>query len=64
MIKAWTLVLYILSSGIYEEKHISAVDCNDALLEAYLVKGSELWSAVCVGPDDEVTAQISRELGP
>ena len=60
----YLLVLYILSSGIYEEKHISAIDCNDALLEAYLVKGKDLWSAVCVGPDDKVTSQISKELGP
>lgn len=62
--KLWTLVLYVLSSGIYEEKHISAIDCNNALLEASIVKGSDIWSAVCVGPDDEVTAQISTDIGP
>jgi hypothetical protein len=46
---SWTLVIYFLSSGLYQEPHISAVDCNDALIEATLVKGNELWSAVCVG---------------
>jgi hypothetical protein len=60
----WLLVIYFLSSGLYQEPHISAVDCNDALIEATLVKGNELWSAVCVGPDDEVTSQVSKELGP
>jgi hypothetical protein len=60
----WTLVIYILSTGLYQEKHISAVSCNDALIEASIVKGRELWSAVCVGPDDEVTSQISTDIGP
>lgn len=60
----WTLVLYILATGLYQEKHISAVSCNEALIEASIVKGHELWSAVCVGPDDEVISQISRDLGP
>jgi hypothetical protein len=62
--KLWTLVLYVLSSGIYEEKHISAIDCNDALIEAQIVKGKELWSGVCTGPEDIVTSQISSEIGP
>ena len=62
--KAWTLILYVLSSGLYEEKHISARDCEDALIEAHIVKGLELWSGVCVGPDDLVTSQISADIGP
>ena len=60
----WLLVVYILSYGQYQESHISAQDCHDAALEAQLVLGSDLWVAKCYGPDDEVTAQISTDIGP
>lgn len=60
----WTLLLYILSYGFYQEHHISARSCEDAMIEARLVRGPDLWSATCVGPDDEIVAQINGELGP
>ena len=60
----WLLVIYFLNTGLYQEPHLSAIDCNDALIEASLVKGNDLWSAVCIGPDDEVTSQTSTDMGP
>lgn len=61
--KTFTLVLYLLSSGMYSERFATSEDCKDAMIEANLVKGMEIWSAVCVDPEDEVFAQVGG-IGP
>lgn len=61
--KTFTLVLYVLSSGMYQERFATSEDCKDAMIEANLVQGTELWSAVCVSPDEEVYVQLGG-LGP
>lgn len=60
----WLLMIYVLSVGQYQESHISAQNCYDAMLEAQLVRGDDLWTALCISPDDTVEFQISKELGP
>ena len=61
----WILVAYFLSSGFYSEKFVTERDCQDALIEAGLVRGHDLWSAVCTddarGLDDVVA---DRDIGP
>lgn len=60
----YILMIYFLSSGFYSEKHISAQSCNDALIEATLVKGADLWTGVCVGPGDDYVATAERDIAP
>lgn len=62
--KTYTLLVYLLSYGFYQEDHISARSCHEAMIEAQLVRGPDLWTATCVGPDDEITEQISKDIGP
>jgi hypothetical protein len=58
------LVVYLLSSGYYQEPHISAEDCEDTLKLTEVLYGTDLWSGVCIGPDDEVTMKIMTDIGP
>lgn len=60
----WLLLIIFLSSGVYEEKHISAESCIDAIHEANIVKGKDVWSASCFGPDDQVIATAVEDIGP
>lgn len=59
----WLFIAYFLSSGQYTQKFATYQDCHDVLVEAQIVKGPDLWSAVCVGPDDQVALSIG-ELAP
>ena len=61
--KFW-LVIYLLSTGIYFEPHSTEEGCNDALIEARLVKGNDLWSGMCVDPSDGPTELVRREVEP
>ena len=61
--KTFILVLYLLGSGMYSERFATADDCKDAMIEANIVKGTEVWSAVCVSPDEEVYVQLGG-IGP
>jgi hypothetical protein len=60
--KPFLLVLYLLGSGMYQERFATSEDCKDAMIEANIVKGIDLWSAVCVSPDEEVYVQLG--VGP
>ena len=61
----WLLILYVLSTGFYSEKFITSQDCNEALMEAQILKGPDIWSAVCVGPDDEtIPSVVTKDIGP
>jgi hypothetical protein len=57
----YLLVAYFLSSGQYTQSFATHDDCKDVLIEASIMKGPDLWSAVCVGPDDDVYASIGQE---
>lgn len=61
--RSW-LVVYLLSSGIYFEPHSSAESCNDAMIEARLVKGEDLWSGVCVEPEQTKFDIVRSEVEP
>ena len=58
------LIAYFLSSGQYTEKFASLDDCNNVIIEAQLVKGSDMWSAVCLGPENEILISAGADLGP
>lgn len=58
------LICYFLSSGQYTEKFATLDDCNDVLIEAQIVKGTDLWSVVCVGPENEILISAGADLGP
>ena len=50
----YILIIYFLSTGYHSERFISLENCEDALLEARYVRGPyDLWSGVCMGPDDD-----------
>lgn len=59
--KSYILILVLLSSGPYTERFFTADECKEALMEAELVKGRELWSGVCSDKDDDIYAQIETE---
>lgn len=61
MIKTWLLTIYFLSSGLYSETFVSAIDCNDVLIEAQMLKGKDVWTAICTGPDDEIFSRITNK---
>ncbi len=58
------LIAYFLSSGQYRQEFFTLDDCNDVIIEAQIVKGSDMWTAACYGPEDEVLISVSRDLGP
>jgi len=58
------LIIYLLSSGYYQEPHVSAEACEDTLKLTHVLYGNDLWSGVCMGPDDEVTLEITTDIGP
>ena len=57
----YLLIAYFLSSGQYTQSFATAQDCFDVLTEARLVKGPDLWSAICVGPDEDVFLSVGQE---
>lgn len=57
------LIIYFLSTGQYTQTFATAEDCHDVLVEAQVVKGPDIWTAVCVGPDDNVFVSIG-EMAP
>ena len=59
----WLLVAYFLSSGQYTQEFATLEDCEGVMIEAQIVKGPDLWPAVCVGPDDQVAVSFG-ELAP
>lgn len=59
-----TLIAYFLSSGQYVERFATLNDCNDVIIEAQLVKGEDLWSAVCTGPENEILISAGVDIGP
>lgn len=60
----WLLAIVFLSTGVYEENHVSEEACIDAMIEASLVKPTDIWSMACFSPDDRPTATASRDIGP
>lgn len=58
------LIIYLLSSGYYQERHVSEESCEDTLKLTHVLYGNDLWSGTCVGPDDEITMQISADIDP
>lgn len=54
----WTLVCFFLSTGQYTQDFMTYQDCYDVLVEAEMVKGTDLFSAVCIGPDDQVAVSV------
>lgn len=60
----YILIAYFLSSGQYTQKFATLNDCNDVIIEAQLVKGEDLWNAVCVGPENEILISAGADLGP
>lgn len=60
----YMLIAYFLSSGQYRQEFFTLDDCNDVIIEAQLVKGGDLWSAVCVGPENEILISAGADLGP
>lgn len=54
----YLLIIIFLTSGQYTEKFSTLENCHDAMVEAQLVKGNDVWSALCAGPDDEVYAEL------
>lgn len=60
----YTLIAYFLLSGQYTQQFATLDDCNDVMIEAQLVKGPDLWTALCLGPEDEVLISMQRDLGP
>lgn len=58
------LVIYLLSTGIYFEPHSSERDCNEALIEAQLVKGEDLWGGMCIEPDTDKFEIVRSEVEP
>lgn len=56
--KSWLLVAWFMSSGQYTQSFSNYQDCYDVLAEAQIVKGSDLFSGVCIGPDDEVAVSV------
>jgi len=58
------LIAYFLSSGQYTQEFATLDDCENVMIEAQIVKGPDLWTAVCVGPQDEVLISMQRDLGP
>lgn len=60
----WILTIYLLSSGMYQERFISAQDCQDTLLLTHVLNGANLWTGICTGPDDEVSMRITTDIGP
>ena len=60
----YILIAYFLSSGQYTEKFATLDDCNNVIIEAQIVKGRDLWSAVCVGPENEILISAGADLGP
>lgn len=59
--KSYILILVLLSSGPYSERFYNAQECKEALMEAELVKGREVWSGICADKDDDVYAQIETQ---
>jgi hypothetical protein len=60
----WTLVLILLSFGQHTETFSTAEECQDVFLEALIVKGDDVFSAVCVGPENEILISAGADLGP
>lgn len=58
--KTFVLVLYLLGSGIYSERFSTLEDCHDSIIEAQLIKGNDVWSAMCLGSDDEIYAALGE----
>jgi hypothetical protein len=58
------LIAYFLSSGQYTQQFATLNDCNDVIIEAQLTKGTDLWSAVCVDPENEILISAGADLGP
>ena len=59
----WLFVAYFLSSGQYTQEFATLEDCEGVMIEAQIVKGPDMWTAVCVGPDDQVAVSFG-ELAP
>ena len=59
----YLLIIIFLSSGQYTQTYATLEDCHDGIIEAELIKGNEVWSAMCVGTDDEVYAALG-EVSP
>lgn len=59
--KSYILLLVFLSSGPYTERFYNAQECREALMEAEITRGRDLWSGICSDKDDEVYAQIETE---
>lgn len=60
--KPFILTLYLLGSGLYQERFSTLENCKDAMIEANIVKGNDIWSAVCVSPDEEVYVQLGSNI--
>lgn len=56
----WMLTIVFLSTGVYREPQISEQLCFEAMVEAELTKGRDIWSMTCVDSDDKITARFDR----
>ncbi len=59
--KSYILILVLLSSGPYSERFFTAQECKEALMEAEITRGKDVWSGICSDKDDEVYAQIETQ---
>jgi len=59
--KSYLLMIYLISTGLYTEPHATFESCNDALIEAQLVKGEDFWGGTCVEPEDGKYVITKRE---
>lgn len=52
MLKPFVLVMYLLSTGLYSETFATVEDCEDALVEASLLLGGDIYTGDCFDRED------------
>ncbi len=62
----WTLLVILLSSGHFQERHLDEASCREAMLLVEIVTRDDLWMAKCLGPEGEQITSVKAvgDLGP
>lgn len=60
----WTLIVVLLSSGVYEKKFANAEDCIAHLHEFAVITKTDLWMGRCDGPHNQAYIAETRNIGP
>jgi hypothetical protein len=60
----WTLIVVLLSSGVYEKKFANAEDCIAHLHEFAVITKEDLWMGRCDGPHEQAFSISKEGLAP